>query len=324
MKVFITRIISESGIQLLSEAGIEVEMWQEKRNLTPQEFISHCKKADALLNAGPNRMDANFLHECSHLKVIALHAVGYDNVDIETATKLKIPIGNTPGVVDDATADIAFLLMLAVSRKAFYHHKKIINNQWNFFEPTVDLGQEISGKTLGVFGLGNIGYKMAKKCIGAYDMKVIYHNRNRNEKAENELHAKYVSFEELLQQSDVLTLHANLTPHTRGIFNKVAFEKMKPGSIFINTARGSMHNEPDLIYALQQQIIWGAGLDVSSPEPMHHDNPLLQMQNVAVLPHIGTATFETREAIVKLAAQNIIAGLRGLPLPHIVNPEIYL
>jgi glyoxylate reductase len=324
MKVFITRIISETAINTLKNAGLEVIVWKEKRDLTPEELISNCKNADALLSAGPNRINGNFLHQCSHLKVIALHAVGFDNVDVETATSLKIPIGNSPGVLNNATADIAFLLMLAVSRKAFYLHKKIIDNNWNFFEPTKDLGQELYGKTLGVFGLGNIGFEMAKRCISAYGMKIIYHNRHRNEKAERELNATYVSFEGLLEQSDVFTVHTSLTPETRGKFNKAAFEKMKPSSIFINTARGSIHNEEDLTRALQQGTIWGAGLDVTSPEPMHAGNPLLQMPNVAVLPHIGSATVETREAISRLAVQNIIAGLKGERLPHVVNADIYL
>ncbi|MEO5942299.1 MAG: D-glycerate dehydrogenase [Ferruginibacter sp.] len=324
MKVFITRIISETAISKLKEAGLEVLVWKEKRDLTPEELIRNCKNVDALLSAGPNRINSSFLHECKHLKVIALHAVGYDNVDIETATKLKIPIGNAPGVLNNATADTAFLLMLAVSRKAFYLHKKIIDNNWNFFEPTKDLGQELYCKTLGVFGLGNIGFEMAKRCIGAYGMKVIYHNRHRNEKAEKELNATYVSFEGLLEQSDVLTVHTSLTPETRGKFDKVVFEKMKPSSIFINTARGSIHNEQDLTTALQQGIIWGAGLDVTSPEPMHADNLLLQMPNVAVLPHIGSATVETREAISRLAVENIMAGLKGERIPYVVNKDLYL
>ena len=323
MTVFITRIIPEIGVQMLEAAGITVLQWKEKRDITPQELIDHCKKADALLSAGPNRMDSNFLHACKHLKVISLHAVGHDNVDIGTATQLKIPIGNTPFVLSNATADTAFLLMLAVSRKAFYLHKKIINNAWNFFEPTKDLGIELQGKTLGIFGLGDIGFQMAKRCAAAYDMKIIYHNRHRNEAAEKQLPATLVSFDELLAQSDVLSVHTSLTPQTRGRFNSEIFAKMKPTAIFINTARGSIHKEEDLITALQNGIIWGAGLDVTSPEPMQSDNPLLQMPNVAVLPHIGSATIETRNAIARVAAQNIIAGIKGERLPHVVNAEVY-
>ncbi|MEP6712344.1 MAG: D-glycerate dehydrogenase [Ferruginibacter sp.] len=323
MNVFITRIIPGSGVELLEAAGLTVTQWQEKRDITPQELIDHCKKADALLSAGPNKIDSNFLNTCNHLKVIALHAVGYDNVDVAAATQLKIPIGNTPGVLSNATADTAFLLMLAVSRKAFYLHKKIIDNNWNYFEPTKDLGIELHGKTLGIFGLGDIGFQMARRCAAAYDMKIIYHNRNVNKVAEKNLDATLVSFDELLAQSDVLSVHTSLTDETNGRFTKEIFFKMKPTSIFINTARGAIHNEKDLTEALQNGIIWGAGLDVTNPEPMLADNPLLQMPNVAVLPHIGSATVETRNAIACVAAQNIIAGLKGERLPHVVNPGVY-
>ena len=323
MKVFVTNIIPEAGKKLLRDAGIEIVEWKEKRSLSPGELIEYCKHCDALIVAGYNRIDANFLQECKNLKVIALHSVGYDGVDIAEATRLKIPIGNTPGVVSGATADTAFLLMLAVSRKAFYMYKRIIKGEWTFFEPTANLGIELTGKTLGIYGLGNIGFEMAKRCVGAYNMKVIYHNRHSNVEAEKSLNAKLVSFEDLLKESDVISVHSVLSNETKGKFDKTAFDKMKPSSIFINTARGRIHNEEDLIHALENATIWGAGLDVTNPEPMHPDNPLLNMPNVAVLPHIGTATVETRDAMATIATQNIIAGLNGKRIPYPVNPEVY-
>ncbi len=179
------------------------------------------------------------------------------------------------------------------------------------------------GKTLGIYGLGKIGFELAKRCVGAYDMNLIYHNRHSNREAENKLNAVKVSFDELLKQSDVLSVHTALTPETKGRFNKESFGKMKPSSIFVNAARGAIHNETDLIEALNNGIIWGAGLDVTNPEPMLPDNPLLQMPNVAVLPHIGSATIETRTAMSVMAAKNIIAGLKGERIPFIVNPEVY-
>jgi glyoxylate reductase len=224
MKVFITRIIPEEGMRLLKDAGLKVEVWEEKRPLTKDELIERCLQADALLSVS-TKIDAEFLNACRHLKVIALHSVGYDNVDIEEATELKIPIGNTPGVLSAATADTAFLLMLATSRKAFFLHKQILEGNWGFFEPTANLGIELMGKTLGVFGLGNIGLEMARRCKGAYSMDIIYHNRSRNEAAESELGAVMVSFEELLEKSDVLSVHTSLTPETKGIFNLAAFGK---------------------------------------------------------------------------------------------------
>lgn len=320
MKVFISRQILESGLQVLRNEGIEYMQFTEKRALHSDELIVMCKGYDALLNASGSKMDAHFMQECRHLKVIGLHSVGYDNADIAAATALKIPIGNTPGVLSNATADTAFLLMLATSRNAFYMHNSIAKGQWQYFEPAANLGVELYGKTLGIFGLGSIGYEMAKRCRNTYAMNIIYHNRGNNPGAEKDLGAVKVSFDDLLQQSDVLSVHSALTPETKGLFNAEVFKKMKHTAMFINTSRGGVHNEEDLINALQQGIIWGAGLDVTNPEPMLPGNPLLSMPNVCVLPHIGSATFEARSAMSRLAAENIVAGLRGLPLPNWVNP----
>jgi glyoxylate reductase len=322
MKIFITREIQEAGLKLLHEAGITVTEWKEKRALTQAELIEICLQNDGLLCAS-TKVDAEFLRACKHLKVIALHSVGYDNVDLEVATELKIPVANTPGVLSAATADTAFLLMLATSRKAFHLHKSIIKGEWDFFEPTANLGIELSGKTLGIFGLGKIGVEMAKKCIGAYGMKVIYNNRHQNTEAEQELGAQFVSFEDLLAQSDVLSVHTALTGETKDTFNLEVFKKMKRNAIFINTARGGIHVEEDLKVALETGLIWGAGLDVTNPEPIDRDNPLLNMPNVSILPHIGSGTVETRNAMAELAARNIIAGLKGDRIPNPVNPEVY-
>ena len=316
MKVFVTRIIPEEGINLLKEAGCIVNQYSGKVELTQEQLIDECMRSDALLHAGTNKIDASFLNRCKHLKVVSLLSVGYEKVDIEAATKLGIPVGNTPGVLSNATADTAFLLMLAVSRKALYLHKKIAKAEWGFYEPTANLGIELNNKTLGIFGLGKIGFELARKCKGAFNMNVIYHNRNNNPIAEKELGAVKLSFEELLKQSDVLSLHCALTPETEGLFDKNAFQKMKPSSIFINTGRGKLHNEKDLLHALQNGLIWGAGLDVTNPEPMARDNPLLDMPNVAILPHIGSQTIEARTAMSKIAAQNVLAGLKGEPLPY--------
>ena len=229
----------------------------------------------------------------------------------------------TPDVLSEATADVAFLLMLAASRKAFHLHKTIARGEWTFFRPIANLGIELKNKTLGIFGLGRIGMEMAKRCKGAYQMNIIYCNRSRNAAAEELLLAQKVEFDELLGRSDVISVHNSLNEATKGIFDKAAFHKMKRTSIFINTARGVMHNEQDLINALNERVIWGAGLDVTNPEPMKPNNPLLSMENVAVLPHIGSATIEARNAMSCLSAENIIHGLRGIRLLNIVNPEIY-
>lgn len=322
MNVFITREIPNEIKQPLIDEGHNVEEWTEKRVMTDTELIDHCKHADALLCIS-QKLDNKFFEECSQLIVVATNSVGFDHIDVAKATEFKIPIGNTPDVLSKATSDIAFLLMQNVARKAIFWHKEIVQGNWNFFDPFKDLGFDLKGKTLGIFGLGRIGLDLAKSAKGAFDMPIIYHNRSRNDEAENELAAKYVSFEELLQQSDVISVHANLTDENEGIFNKSTFEKMKPTAIFINTARGGLHNETDLIAALKAGTIGGAGLDVTNPEPMDKDNPLLEMQNAFVLPHIGSATIETRTAMANLSVQNILAGLKGERLPECVNPEVY-
>lgn len=322
MNVFITREIPDEIKQPLIDEGHVIEEWKEKRVMTDNELIDHCKHADALLCIN-QKLNDHFFEECSQLIVVATNTVGFDHINVAKATEFKIPIGNTPDVLSKATSDIAFLLMQNVARKAIFWHKEIVQGNWNFLDPFKDLGFDLKGKTLGIFGLGRIGFDLAKSAEGAFEMPIIYHNRSKNEEAENELGAKYVSFEDLLQQSDVISVHANLNEENQGIFNKSTFEKMKPTAIFINTARGGLHNETDLIAALKAGTIGGAGLDVTNPEPMDKNNPLLEMQNAVVFPHIGSATIETRTAMANLSVQNILAGLRGERLPECVNPEVY-
>lgn len=289
--------------------------------MTPDELVAYSKKVDAIFCTITDKITAEFLNECSHLKVIAQFGVGYDNINVPEATKHGIAVGNTPGVLTDATADTAFALLLSVARKTLFVHKQILAGEWRSFEPNKRLGIELKGKTLGILGLGRIGTEMARRCKGAYGMKVIYHNRKNNPEAEKELGARLVPFDDLLRESDIVSAHCALTAETRGIFNKDAFSKMKNTSIFINTARGPVHNEEDLYNALVSKQIWGAGLDVTNPEPMDKNNPLLSMDNVAILPHIGSATIEARSAMARLAAENIIGFFKDGRVPNLVNPE---
>src|SRR5690606_34575951 len=189
-----------------------------------------------------------------YLKVIALHSVGFDNVDVEAATRLGIPIGNTPGVLNKATAEIALLLMLTVSRKALHLHKKIVEGAWGISRPTMDLGVDLNGKTLGIVGLGRIGAELGRMCRLALGMNIIYYNRGTNPEAERELGARRVEFDELLAQSDVVSVHTALTDQTRGMFGMEQFRKMKQSAIFINTARGAIHREKELIQALEEGV----------------------------------------------------------------------
>ena len=289
--------------------------------MTYGELMAAAKEHNALLCSGGDNINARFLDECSHLDVISQFAVGYDNIDIAKATDLGIPVGYTPDVLTHATAEIGFGLMIAVARKMFYNHKSILKGEWTYFKPRANLGLELKNKTLGIFGLGRIGFEMARLCKNAYNMDILYHNRNRNNRADKELDARFVDFDTLLSESDVISVHCSLTDETKEVFNKSAFSKMKSSAIFINTARGKVHNEIDLIEALKSGLIWGAGLDVTNPEPMLPDNQLLSMENVAVLPHIGSATVETRNRMAKLVAENIIEFYRDNKMSCIVNPE---
>lgn len=323
MKIFINRRIPEVGIKMLEDAGLEIFI-PEHENLSHDEWMSYCKSHDAILSVGMDfKFDKDFFNECPNIKAIALYSVGFDHVDIKEANQRNIPVGNTPDVLSKATSDVAFLLMQAVARRASYNFEKVKDGNWGDFEPLHALGQELYGKTLGIFGLGRIGFEMAKKSKAAFDMDIIYHNRHKNEEAEKELNAKYVSFEELVSRSGVLSVHANFKPEQKELFNAEIFEKMKPDSIFINTARGGFHNQKDLYEALISKQILGAGLDVTNPEPILKDDPILELSNVCVLPHIGSATIEARNAMAKLAAENLIAFSKGQKMPACANPEIY-
>ena len=322
IKVFITRDIPSIGIDLLKKEGFNVSVFSHDRPMSKDELIEEGKKANALITITTDAINSNFLNKCKHLDIISQFGAGVDNIDIAEATRLGIPLGNAPGAMSDATADIAFGLMMAVSRKFFYMHKKIGKGEWTHFRPKANLGFELKNKTLGIFGLGRIGMEMAKRCKGAYNMNIIYTNRKPNTEAEELLQAKRVNFDQLLQQSDIISVHCALNEETKGVFNKNAFAKMKPSSIFINTSRGPVHNEEDLLEALKNETIWGAGLDVTNPEPMKQNNSLLDMENVAILPHIGSATVEARNEMARLAAVNIIEFYKNNSIPNFVNPEV--
>ncbi len=320
-RVLVSRQFPEIGIKLLAQAGFELTLWSKNRPMSPAELERLSMDHQALLCTLSDRITQEFLERCHHLEIISQFAVGYDNIDVKTATRLKIPIGFTPDVMSEATADIAFGLMIATARKMFFLHKTILKGEWDYFKPRANLGMALRGKTLGIFGLGRIGIKMATLCKNAYGMDIIYHNRQPDPSVPKNLNASFVDFETLLTKSDVLSVHSVLSPETRGRFNRDAFKQMKPTAIFINTARGAIHNETDLIQALSSKQIWGTGLDVTDPEPMAKSNPLLSMETACVLPHVGSGTMEARDDMSRLAAENIIEFYKTGSLPHVVNPD---
>ena len=310
-------------MQILARPDIELLM-PENPEISYDEWIAYCQQCEAVLNIGAYKIDGKFFDLCPSIKAVSLFSVGYDQVDLDEATRRGIPVSNTPDVLSKATSDVSFMLMLMVSRLASFNSNQIrIGVRFKYFNPIANLGQELYGKTLGIFGLGRIGYEMALKCQAAYQMPIIYHNRNRNPELEEKLNARYVSFEELLHQSDVLSIHANYSPEYLDLFDNKVFNQMKSNAILINTARGGFVNEDDLEQALNDGKIWGAGLDVTNPEPMLPDNPLLKHERVCVLPHIGSATFEARSGMARIAAENIIAFAQGEKLKTCLNPEVY-
>ena len=306
MKVLITLNIPEAGIDLLKKERLQVEVWRHDTPMTPQELVEKCQNFQALLTTGMDSINKDFLQKCTHLNIISQFGAGYDNIDVTEAGKLGIAVGNAPDAMTDATADIAFTLMLAASRKICYLHKSIIADECGFFNPRAHLGLELKGMTLGIFGMGRIGFEMAKRCHGAYQMKIIYCSRSEKPGVEQQYGARKVSFDELLEQSDILSVHCALNSETRGAFNAGAFQKMKKTALFINTSRGPVHQQNDLYEALASGTIWGAGLDVTDPEPMKPDDPLLFLENVAITPHIGSATVQARDEMSRQAAMNII------------------
>ncbi len=321
-KILITRQYPLSGIKLLEQENFELTRWEKERPMTALELMESAAGHHALLCTLTDKIDAQFLSLNRQIEMISQFAVGYDNIDVALATQMGIPVGYTPDVLSEATADLAFGLMIAVARKMFFLHKSILKGKWGHFNPVGSLGMELKNKTLGVFGLGRIGMKMAQRCKAAYGMKVIYFNRTPNLEAENHLDAVRVDFKDLLSLSDILSVHAAFTPETKEVFNLTTFNQMKPSAIFINTARGGIHQEEDLRAALENKIIWGAGLDVTNPEPMQPDNPLLEMENVCILPHVGSGTQEARSAMSVLAANNLIEFFKSGRVPNIVNPEV--
>lgn len=322
LKILITRNIPSKGLDLLKTKDCDLRIIDIEQGLSQEAFKTESSWADVVLSTSKEKITKDYLKANPQLIMISQFSAGYDNVDVAACVKYKIPVGHTPQAMNTATSDVAFGLMLATTRNFFFMHKKLEAGQIGDFKPRANLGQEMEGKTLGIFGLGAIGYEMARKCHAAYNMKVIYCNRSHNTLAEKAFGAKKVSFGDLLTQSDVVSVHSNLSKETFKKFNATAFQQMKPSALFINTSRGQVHDEAALINALQTSEIWGAGLDVSDPEPMATNNPLLQMPNVCVLPHIGSATVEARDEMARLAVENIIQYFEKGEMIHCVNPEV--
>ena len=307
-KIFITRNVPLMPVELL-EKEFEVYINPEDRTLTKEELIENIRDKDAVITQLSNIVDRDVLANAPKLKVIANYAVGFNNIDIEETTKRGIQVTNTPGVLSDTTAELAWALLFAVTRRVLEGDKYVRDGEWNAFSPSLLLGQDVTGKTLGIIGAGRIGKAFAKKSIG-FDMKILYYNRSRDHEFENVYNAKYVDKETLLRDADIISLHVPLTVDTKHLLGEKEFNIMKKTAILINTARGPVIDEKALVSALKDREIWGAGLDVFENEP-ELEEELKSLDNVVLTPHIGSASTETRTKMAEMAVDNVIRVLNG-------------
>jgi glyoxylate reductase len=320
-KVFVTRAIPEKGFEIIKDF-CEVDLWPGELPPSRAELLQHVRGIDGLLCLLTDRIDSEVMDKAGpQLKVISNHAVGFDNIDVQAATARRIPVGNTPDVLTDATADFAFALMMAVARRIPEGERYVHEGKWKTWGPMILLGVDLKGATLGLIGFGRIGKAMARRAIG-FDMRVIYYDPHEKESDPNSKTTS-VDFEALLTESDFVSLHTPLTPDTRHLINAEALSKMRPNAVLVNTSRGPVVDMNALYEALKEKRIFGAGVDVTEPEPLPMDSPLLTLDNIVIAPHIASASKTTREKMSWMAAQNLIAGLKGERLPNCVNSQVY-
>jgi len=324
MRVFVTRELPGVALPLLREAFGEaaIEVYGGEGPIPRAELLAGVKGADAILAILTERIDGELLDTAGPgLRIVANMAVGYDNIDVPAATARRVPITNTPGVLTETTADLAFALLMAAARRFSDAERFLRVGAWKYWSPSLLLGTDIHGKTLGIYGMGRIGQAVARRARG-FGMTVLYHNRTRLPEAEEQaLGVTLVDKATLLAQSDFVSVHCPLTPETRHAFGPAEFAAMKSTAVFVNTARGPVVDEHALAEALRTRQIFAAGIDVFEQEPKIVP-ALLGCENAVLLPHVGSATFETRGRMAEVAARNIIARLQGERPPNCVNPEV--
>ncbi len=320
-KVWVTRKIHAPALEPL-RAVAEVDIWPEETPPAKSIVMERIGQYDGLLSLLNDTLDRECLQAGKNLRVISQMAVGYDNIDIPTATQQGIPVGHTPGVLTETTADFAWSLLMACARRVVEGDREVHRGVWKPWGPDVLTGMDVYGATLGLIGMGRIGRAMARRARG-FSMRVIYHNRRRDAAAEAEFGVEYASLESLLQESDFVSLHLNYSPEAYHLIDAARLQLMKPSAILINTARGAVLDTDALYQALQSGQIAGAGLDVFDPEPIPAGHPLLGLENVVITPHIASASKKTRIKMAEIAVENLLAGLAGKPLPFCANPTVY-
>ena len=321
-KIYITRshIIPEAIAYL--DGIYDIEVWQQNEPPPRDLLLEKARDCDALLTEVTDIIDAELLDQATNLKVVANRAVGLDNIDIPAATRNGILIGNTPGVLHESCADFTFGLILALARNIAYGERKIRAGEWTVFDQIPYLGTDVYGATLGIIGMGLIGTTVARRAK-AFDMRIIYNSRTRKPEVEEELGAEWRDdMDAVLSEADYVSLHMPLTPETEYMIGKRELELMQPTAFLINTTRGRTVNPKDLYDALSSRSVAGAAIDVTDPEPIPFDDPLLSLDNLLITPHIASASRQTVRRMGQMSADNIIAALNGEPMPGCVNPEV--
>jgi glyoxylate reductase len=287
---------------------------------TREELIRHARECEGLLTLVTDPVNRELLEQAPKLRVVSNMAVGYDNIDVPACTERGVAVGNTPGVLTDATADLAFALLLAVARRLPEAREFVLAGRWKTWDPSLLLGRDVHGATLGIFGIGQIGQAMAKRARG-FGMRIVYFDKPKPS-VEEQLGAVRLEKDELLREADFVSLHVPLSPKTRHLIGAPELALMKPTAVLINTSRGAVVDPIALAEALRAGRPGAAALDVTDPEPISPTDPLLKLPNALVVPHIGSASVQARAKMASLAVENLLAGLEGKPLPHCVNPQV--
>ena len=319
-RVYVTRRVDQEALDLLaSEADIEV--WEEDTAPPREVMLEKAAQVDGIFATGEDSIDETLLSKGrGRLKVVANMAVGYDNFDVPAATRLGVALSNTPGVLTKTTAELGFALILAVARQVVLGDRETRQGKWKYWHPSLYMGQDLADSTLCMIGMGKIGLEVAKRAL-AFEMRVVYHNRIRRTDVGDEL-GYCADLESALGEADFVCISTPLTAETHHLIGWDELCLMKRNAILVNIARGPVVDNEALYRAVRDGVIGGAGLDVTEPEPIPSDHPLLTLPNVVITPHIGSATVRTRRGMAVLAARNIVARLRGEAMPSCVNPEV--
>jgi glyoxylate reductase len=319
-KVYVSRLLPKPAMDRI-HSFCDAEVWEGELPPPREVLLEKVRNAEGLLSLLTDKVDAELMDKAPKLKVVSNCAVGFDNIDVPEATKRGIIVGNTPGVLTDTTADFAFTLIMAAARRVVEGDKQVRAGAWKTWGPMILLGQDIHGATLGIIGLGRIGATVARRAKG-FGMRLLYYDVIRQKKLEGKLGIKYLELDKLLAESDFITIHTNLTAETHHLIGAKQFEKMKKTCVLVNTSRGPIVDNMALYDALRNGKIGFAALDVTEPEPLPANHPLLTLDKVIVTPHIASASVVTRTKMGLIAAENLIAGLKGKMPPNPVNAEV--